>query len=483
MPALPRDKFDGESAGFVVPAGRLAPVLAGLFTAALLTVVANPIFTPRFATVLSLTLRAAGYVALVFGIAAGVSFFAAVLARKSRIAAAEIALRTAQAAAWLAPFLAAISRRSWFALLVWALLASEIARLAVFLSDPAPSRTPQPPPQQAAMFGLPSREYALGLASLLGSFTIQAAMLAAIGSHMLLAGLLLLAGTIALIWRGARMLRDLPRPSVDELQRRTSALLVFASILIALVWLPYVLIPGLQLGQGAAGRITWLLHLRHSRVIGNTPQMPIEKSRAGGSPVVPGAVFPGVILYPETKTHVRLIAPAPQSIGRGFTPADLSIPFDGVYWFWRSPDDQPPKSAVFRYGSPAALTFRSTDGSPLWMEAHQNLGTLISLDCCSAIEVVLENAEKQAGTVAVELTLSNTTLTDKPAVSLGIQEATLPAGVKPGPDTAQTLTFRIPREAKIRRFDELTITYRLKWWRANRSANIAIARFRLVPLR
>jgi hypothetical protein len=46
---------------------------------------------------------------------------------------------------------------------------------------------------------------------------------------------------------------------------------------------------------------------------------------------------------------------------------------------------------------------------------------------------------------------------------------------------SQTLTFRIPGEIKLNKFDELKVGFRLKWWREDRSAKIAINRFVLVP--
>jgi hypothetical protein len=149
------------------------------------------------------------------------------------------------------------------------------------------------------------------------------------------------------------------------------------------------------------------------------------------------------------------------------------IPFDGVYWFWRPPGDHPPESAVVKQGSPAKLIFRSTDGTPLWMEAHQNLVSDIPIECCSAIEVAIENADAHPDSIAVELLVSNTKLAGKPSESLGVLALTSSGG--------QRLKFKIPRRMKMRSFDELTIRFRMKFWRRSQSASIAIQGFALLP--
>jgi hypothetical protein len=161
----------------------------------------------------------------------------------------------------------------------------------------------------------------------------------------------------------------------------------------------------------------------------------------------------------------------------------LSIPFNGVYWLWRFPEDGLPASAVRKYGNPDAMGFRSTDGSSLWMEAHQNLGTAITLKCCMAIQVVIENADLQPGTVAMELLLRNNTVAGKPYASLGARNVSARTDGKaaaPAP-LSQTLTYHIPDQVKLGKFDEVKVVFRLEWKRRDQSAKIAINRFVLVP--
>jgi hypothetical protein len=105
------------------------------------------------------------------------------------------------------------------------------------------------------------------------------------------------------------------------------------------------------------------------------------------------------------------------------------------------------------------------------MEARQNLGSDIALECCSGIGVMIENADAHPDSIGVEMMVRNTKLPGKPSQSLGIQPLMAPA--------EQTLSFKIPPPTKMQSFDELTI--RMKWWRGDKSPNIAIQGFVLTP--
>jgi hypothetical protein len=207
------------------------------------------------------------------------------------------------------------------------------------------------------------------------------------------------------------------------------------------------------------------------------------KAEGGGSPLVPGPVFPGVILYPQLKPREALVAPPRQSIeGVGTAHAEpLSIPFNGVYWYWSFPEEELPATAVRKRGSPDQMSFRSTDGASLWMEAHQNLATAIALKCCRAIQVVIDNAHAQPKAVAMELMLRNNAVTGKPFLSLGTQSVLPRTAARADAATSQTLTYHIPGEMKVGKFDEVKVVFRLEWRRRDKSAKIAINRFVLIP--
>jgi hypothetical protein len=209
-----------------------------------------------------------------------------------------------------------------------------------------------------------------------------------------------------------------------------------------------------------------------------------QNTEIGKAVVVMGPVFPGVKLYPEAEPHIRLVAPAlPATTALGEARSDpLSIPFHGVYWFWRGPSDRPPSNSIVMHGSPSARFFRSTDGDGMSMEARQNLGFMVDPNRYGAIELFIKNGDPFPNTVSILLKIRDTTVPGKPMLTLGMEGVSAPASSpRSGAVTTQMLRFSIPSAIPIGSFDELTVSYYLKGPRRDRSARIAIERFRLVP--
>lgn len=205
---------------------------------------------------------------------------------------------------------------------------------------------------------------------------------------------------------------------------------------------------------------------------------PVASLDAGGD-------YSGVILLPEPQPVVTLVPPLPAMNNSLFNKqrrAPLSIPFYGVYWFFRPPYRQPPRNSVTARGTPATKSFRSLGRIPLSMEAHQNLGKLIDLSCCSSIQVAIRNADPYPRTIAIELVLVNTSLPGKPFFSLGSQMVeSSPLLRSEGAQAAsEVLTFQVPPR-HIQQFDEITIRFQPSRAREDRSARVAIERFILVP--
>jgi hypothetical protein len=118
------------------------------------------------------------------------------------------------------------------------------------------------------------------------------------------------------------------------------------------------------------------------------------------------------------------------------------------------------------------------------MEANQNLGTLIDLNCCSKIQIAISNADPYPGSVSLELILVNTTLPSRPSQSLGSVEVKSIPRWKPfddGVPLPETLTFAVPATSSLRKFDEVKIRFHLDTVRAETAARIAIERFLFVP--
>lgn len=254
------------------------------------------------------------------------------------------------------------------------------------------------------------------------------------------------------------------------------------------------LIPYLQRTYGIGGHglpSPHRPHLESSQGYGREPgpQKLDLQQLAGDSHAPASGGNPGVILLPEKTTRTRLIAPSPMvednllTNQRSSNP--LVIPFEGVYWFFKAPDTHPPRTSRQTHGSPELLDIRSTDRRPLSMEAHENLGSMIGLDCCSRIQIAIRNADHYPETVSLELVLIDSRAAGKPSQSLGrmMVKSTRPWKIYdgPSPPASETLNYLIPAHPVIRRFDEVSIVFRIDAARADAGPKIAIDRFVLVP--
>ena len=198
---------------------------------------------------------------------------------------------------------------------------------------------------------------------------------------------------------------------------------------------------------------------------------------------------PGIVLFPEKQTLTKLVAPAPvvgnSLLANQHGAKPLEIPFEGVYWFFKAPDLQPPKASLQAHGSPELLNIRSTDRRALSMEAHEHLGRMLDLDCCSRIQIAIRNADRYPETVSLELVLINANEPGKPSQSLGrmMVESTRRGSIheEASKPASELLNFAIPAHSSIRRFDEVMVVFRLDAARSDSGPKIAIDRFVLVP--
>jgi len=513
---------------------RLAKCAAasGFVAAALATILGSSLAPEHPTTGLGLITRAVAYITEVFGLAVIATQLVFLLRRKEHDTRSEdIAIHTATAALWLPPLLMFCGQRSWFALVIFVVLVLAVARLIAFLTAVSPSAANAPSAfsSEHQAFSLLKRDFPFG-SSILAAFTLQGAIFAAVDNHVALAGLLYLAGTIAVVHRSFQMFRDLPAIAERDSTRSVSAVLVTTTLLIVFAWLPYVVQGGPSEGgssagsgnghaqargegaidkhqnkDGTASTLAWLKSLFSSEPPGQrgdsfavakhifASTFPDGAKASDSRPktglktniaamMIVGPVFPGVELYPEAQPDTRIVAPPLQTKGgTGTSHTDpLSIPFDGVYWFWRGPSDQPPSNSVLMHGNPSAQFFRSTDGDGMSMEAKQNLGFAVDPRSYSAIEIDIQNADPFPNSVSILLKVRNTALSNKPIQSLGMENVVAP-GSSGSHSVTQTLRFRLPNRLAMGSFDELTVSYYLKGARSNRSARIAIERFRLVP--
>jgi hypothetical protein len=493
----------------------------------LATILGSTLAPEQATSTLGLITRAVVYIIAVFGLAAIASQLIFLFHRQEHNTRSEdIAIHTATATLWLPPLLMFSGQRSWFALVIFLVLALAMARLVAFLKA-VPAHAANVSPEYQA-FPLLKRDFPFG-SSILAAFMLQGAIFAGLDGRVALAGLLYLAGTAAVVCRSFQMFCDLPAIGERDSTRSVSAILIATTLLIVFAWLPYVVqsvpdrgsnssvgtgsghaqwqqhetsIDKSKNNEGNASTLAWLKALFSSEPPGSRggsfavakhmfdSTFPADTKSSGIGPttglntniavmMIVGPVFPGVELYPEAPPHTMLVAPLAAKNEKGVSHTDpLSIPFDGVYWFWRGPSDLPPSNSVVMHGSPSAQYFRSTDGDGMSMEAKQNLGFAVDPRSYGAIEVDIENADPFPNSVGILLKVRNTALASKPIQSLGMENVVTPASSEAHAVT-QTLRFRLP--SRLGSFDELTVSYYLRGARSNRSARIAIERFRLVP--
>lgn len=218
---------------------------------------------------------------------------------------------------------------------------------------------------------------------------------------------------------------------------------------------------------------------------GNSPPAPPQQPKNSAETGASGG-FPGVILWPDVKPVVTLVAPMPELGGNPFQgrPVQpLSIPFAGEYWVFRWPFARPPATSFFTHGTPSEMAFSSTDHRALQMEAHQKLDTPIDLRCCREIQIEVLNADRFPGTVGVELVLLSNQAVHFGSVSLGQAAVTSRPDLSQDPVTAvhEMLDFKVPPRPVIDQFDEFKVVFHRAGVRADKSAKVSIERFVLLP--
>lgn len=383
-----------------------------------------------------------------------------------------VAVRTAVVDLWIVPFLFFARIHSWFAVILWAIVIVELFRLSARVIKPSKEWI-----ASNAIHTLGDLSYqridlswTWDFDSLLSSFQLQFCFYAAISSKFLFAVLAFLIASIALVRRGTRLLLDYPYLKSFNMAARMPMVFCIVTLLLVLVWLP----------RGGLGNF---MGVENSLRPASTHVVNSANAQAT-TQLVNSVVFPGVLLYPINQKHTRIVAPRlANGEGVGKSDKPYVIPFDGVYWVWRPPNFRPPDTAIVFHGTPAKLGFHTTDLSSLWMEAHQQIGATVDLGCCSAIQVVVENADLLPQTISMELVAGNVETPTGAMQSLGTQPISTSEEKNPDPPFERTLTFSIPNRTSIKNFDELTVRFKLSIWRPGKSAKVAIKQFVLIPRR
>jgi hypothetical protein len=381
-------------------------------------------------------------------------------------------------AAWLPLLALLIKEHSVWTAVVPPLISAPAALFLKRWKSGADSQTPVPfdATDTASLFRI--QEPPSFLRTVLPVALISVAFQAGAGvlllGYSLRAGLLFAICTMALIWAFPMKLQSdggnrMVRISVRSLIRDSLIVVLLTGI---------ALIPLLKHSRFAVGLNAFL------RTRTNASTSP--PSKVDARILVPGEDYSGVILVLPPKSHEKIVPPTSANHAQisSVLAKPVTIPFDGVYWYFKRPDRRPRADAPTVRGDPTKANIHSTDFQPLSMEAHQHLGNPIKMDCCNTIRLAIQNADDRPGAIYMEILLKDTTAKGSSAQSLG--SLVVPSSEDRHmslnrPAVQEVLSFSLPPDAHGKQFDEITVVIKPSRERARAGAHIAIQHFELVP--
>jgi len=455
---------------------KLLPVVAGLLVAAVIAFSAASPPTHYLSWTGVLTFALQRLFAVSLGSVLTVAILCAILSRGKHLDFQMLLVQTSRAAIWLAPLALLMRANS-----AWTLVAA--AAFAILLTQSMRSPGPRDlDPEDSVLLSLRPDVRPL-FPKLRPGISVAAALCAQTGVLALFAGYALdgsiLFGAAVCAWTWWFFPNANSR---NASQTHNVPIALLAAIVMLAALLPYL--------HGAAGFGLGSSHKRAVPVLlrGNASRRRYTAETVNDSQPTASEGNTGIVLWPEKQLHTQLIAPTPIDLTNppvlGPSSNPLLIPFDGVYWFFKSPDVRPPGTSRQAHASPETVDIRSTDGRPLSIEAHDYLGSLINVDCCSRIQIAVRNADRYPDTVSLELILVDTSQPQHPSESLGrmLVKSTRPWRIYEHPQPiSELLNFPIPPRASLRHFDEVRIIFQLDHSRAEAGARIAIDHFVLVP--
>jgi hypothetical protein len=356
-----------------------------------------------------------------------------------------------------------------FLVLTLAAVAAALSLRRLFPSTTESDQKELPSPQTAelpSLYGLPIANFR-PLRALFIAINAQAALICAITERPFLAGLMLTTCLSLLVWRWSA----LDGGATTRLARKTSSILLgaFALLFTVLALIPWIAggVPGSSLATAQ-------------------PSKPPLAALQPPESDKPASDYVGIILWPPPTKKTRIIPPVPhtRSLNAGRSTKPIVIPFDGPYWYFKSPNKGPGLHAHVAHGKATDVNIRSSDFAPLLMEAHQHLGLPIDLGCCSEIDVDIINADTRPGKISLAIRLTDEASRAKPFEVLGertvvsSEESPIPLSRSP---VKETFRFPISRSATIHRFDEVTVVFLPDKERSRGGARVSVQSFTLIP--
>lgn len=315
-----------------------------------------------------------------------------------------------------------------------------------------------------SIYGLPIAKFRPFCAAVI-AICAQAALFCAAAARLIPAGVLIAASLFLFTWRWSAF-----DTNITFTGKRPSAILgTFALLFTVLALLPW-------------------LNARPHNLLGPSIQFhrPARLAQRPVEPDTPSAEYVGIILWPPVKKKAEIVPPTPHihsfAIGRPAKP--IVILFDGPYWYFKSPSIRPGPRAHVAHGNATDVTIRSSDWWPLLMQAHQNLGLPIDLNCCSEIDVAITNADTRPGVIALALRLTDSisvarsirTLSDRTILSTAATQIPINR-----PPVKEILRFPIPHSASMCQFNQIDVLYHPAKDRARGAAKVSIQSFSLIP--
>jgi hypothetical protein len=397
----------------------------------------------------TIAIRAFFYVLLTWALSAGITFLVyRVVEDEEPDDLLAVSLRSSAAGAWFAPAIILLSTLSPVGLFASLILVVNTSRLLILGWMPARSMSGQQPirwnPAPAISAALILQ---IGVVALLWKSPLTAASLFALSSAMV---------TVLAVIRSGSKQEKPPAMPPSTFSVALTIILAAALSTASLKFRDY---------SGGAGE--------PSDSSAPNPGSATELTDPETSTFAFGSGgFPGVILRPVRKREsFLLVVPQPNPLKEGEQRKHpFSIPFTGEYWMYQPPFVQPPRSSILRQGTPLELSFHTSNGTSMSMEARQKLANPLELSCCGRLEIDVS----QRGGLA-ELQLKVTLIDSLARKSLELGTASV------GPDAAQTLSYTIPSGSEMKKFDEIRIVYRRARFGLSHSVNLAVERFLLVP--
>ena len=431
--------------------GKVLPVLVGFLSAAGMAWLL--VLTHRYDNLLPLFVSAAIHVALTVGANALGVHIAGYLLFRNVTGAARL---SASAAACLAPLAVYMKSGSLLAIPLAGVVASlvtSVLRQLIDLSDQRGEVSSLSANSTEIFHLLPTPSPARLFSVVFAAVCAEAAFVAGTSSQQFIAIVLASLGAGIVAWQSGG------RPGARS-AIRSAGKLAFSWLALVLAFLLTTSAIRPQTGEG-----------------GDEPVRQPGPHGAGGQ-------YWGVMLLMDSPAaEAQQTKSSPLSMpfpSRKEIKVPLRIKFTGEYWFFRWPNSRLPSSAEVMFGRPDEIGFRSTDSTPLVMEAHQFLQNHIDLSCCSRIEVHVRNADGLPGVIALQLLLSDSSTPLIRPLSLG-QEIVAKRETFQQESREVALAFEIPEAPSISSFDQLTFRIYPDVQRRTVSPRVAIRDFTLIP--